>query len=467
MMSVETRAPEVAATGAGDPSLTEQLAQFLVTTRAEDVPAEVRTQAAWWILDWLGCAIAGLGTEPGRILSRHTADQPVGVASCLGLAEGRSPQAAALHNGSVSHIVEMDDVDRASVIHPGAVVIPAALAIAERIEASGRDLLATVTLGYEVAIRVGEAVGKTHYFHWHNTATCGVFGAAAAAGWLLGLDAPRMTWTLGSAGTQAGGLWEFIADGAMSKHLHAGRAAANGVLAAELGALGFTGARRILEGRQGFFAATAPDGDPSAVTVDLGRGWKLPGVSIKPYPSCRHTHSAVDAALRLRQEHGLTGHDVERVEIGAYHSVLDLTDNPTPRHLYAAKFSVQYCVARALLDGALRLGDFTDERIAEPAARDLMARSQVRLDPALDARYPREFPAEVRLVLRDGRSVSALVLNPKGDPEAPLTPDELADKFRGMLPGSPYEARAEKLLETVVGLDQQRNVRGLLDAKED
>ena len=460
-MTVQTRPPEL------DPaveraSLTEQLAEFVVDARAEAVPAVVREQAAWWVLDWLGCAIAGLETEPGRIFLQHATDQPAGLASCLGLADGRAPQAAALHNGGVSHIVEMDDVDRASVIHPGAVVIPAALAVGERIGASGRDLLAAIALGYEVAIRVGESVGKTHYFYWHNTATCGVFGAAAAAGWLLGLDARRMTWALGSAGTQAGGLWEFIADGAMSKHLHTGRAAANGVLAAELAALGFTGARRILDGRQGFFAATAPDGNPSAVTADLGSGWKLLGVSIKPYPSCRHTHSAIDAALQLRREHGLRIEDIERVDIAGYHSVLELTDNPTPQHLYAAKFSVQYCVARALADGAVRLSDFSDERIADPAVRDLMARTGVRLDQALDARYPREFPAAVTVILRDGRTVRALVGSPKGDPENPLTADELTAKFQKMLPGTPYEGRAEELLATMVGLDQLGNVRGLL-----
>src|SRR5919112_902185 len=315
----------------------------------------------------------------------------------------------------------MDDVDRASVIHPAAVVVPAALAVAERTGASGRDLLAAVVLGYEVAIRVGESVGKTHYFHWHNSSTCGVFGAAAAAGWLLDLDQQRMTWALGNAGTQAGGLWEFIADGAMSKVLHTGRAAANGVLAAELGALGFTGARQILEGRQGFFAATSPDGNRAAVTAGLGDGWKLPGSSIKPYPSCRHTHSAVDATLALRREHGVSLDDVDRIEIDAYQSTLDLTDNPTPAHPYAAKFSVHYCVARALADGALRPSDFTPVLIAEPTLRDLMQRTTARLDPELNALAPQQLPARVRMRLKDGRTIEHLALAAKGDPEAPLT----------------------------------------------
>lgn len=462
-MTVQITSP-APATRPIDASLTEQLAGFVAGVRTADVPAPVLETAAWWVLDWLGCAIAGLDTPPGRILTEHAAVQPAGPISCLGLPGGRSTQVAALHNGGVSHIVEMDDVHRAAVIHPAAVVVPAALAVAEQTGASGRDFLASVVLGYEVAIRVGEAVGKTHYFHWHNTSTCGGFGAAAAAGWLLGLDAERLTWALGNAGTQASGLWEFIADGAMSKHLHTGRAAANGVLAAELASLGFTGARKILEGRQGFFAATAPDGNPGAVTAGLGNGWKLPGASIKPYPSCRHTHPSVDAALALRREHGLTAADVERIEIDAYRSVLDLTDNPTPAHLYAAKFSVQYCVARALTDGALLLSDFTDERISEPTMRDLMQRTAVRLDPDFDAQYPTAFPSRVRFVLWDGRRVETVVSNPKGDPEAPLSQAELRAKFLGMVGDSMYGARAEDLVEVVTSLKERPDVRGLLAA---
>jgi 2-methylcitrate dehydratase PrpD len=450
------------APGLADASLSEQVAALVAGTHSADVPDPVLQTAAWWVLDWLGAAVAGLDSAPGRIMLEHTGAQPSGCSSCIGMADGRSTQVAALHNGAISHVVEMDDVHRAAVIHPAVVVVPAALAVAEQIGASGRDFLTAVVVGYEVAIRIGESVGKTHYFHWHNSSTCGVFGATAAAGWLLGLDQQRMTWALGNAGTQAGGLWEFIADGAMSKVLHTGRAAANGVLAAELGALGFTGARKILEGRQGFFAATAPDGNPSAVTADLGAGWKLPGSSIKPYPSCRHTHAAVDATLELRGEYGVGVQDVERIEIDAYQSTLDLTDNPTPAHPYAAKFSVHYCVARALADGALRPSDFTDELIAEPALRDLMLRTTARLDPELNALAPLQLPARVRMQLKDGRRIEHLVLAAKGDPEAPLTEQELTDKFLGLIAGSPYASRGEQLVETVTGLSGRPSVAGLL-----
>lgn len=448
----------------GAPSVTEQLAAFIAPLRAGDIPSNVLEAASLYTLDWLGCAIAGLPTRPGEIMLRYTAKQPDGPVSVLGLSAGRSAQVAALHNGAVSHITEMDDVDRASVIHPGAVVIPAALAIAEERERSGRDLLAAVVIGYEVAIRVGESVGKTHYYHWHNTATCGVFGAAAAAGWLMDLSAEQLVWALGSAGTQASGLWQFIQDGSMSKHLHTGHAASSGVLAAELAALGFTGARHILEGSQGFWAATAPDGDPAAVTRGLGQGsWKLPGVSLKPYPSCRHTHSAVDAALRLRAQVGaIEPGQVVKLEVEGYRSMLDLCDNPNPQSMYAAKFSVQYTTSRALLDGHLRLSDFGDAQIHEPRVRALMARTTVRLADDLDRRYPAQFPARVTLELADGRRLTEEVLTPKGDPENALTRAEVEAKFVGMLQGTPYEGREQRYLDEIRRLAERDTVKGLL-----
>lgn len=446
------------------PSLTEQLAEFVVRTRAEDIPEHVIHTAAGFVLDTLGCAIAGLPSKPARAVMPYTERQPTGPASCLGLGEGRTAEVAAFHNGALAHIVEMDDVDRGSVTHPGAVMIPAALAVAEELGRSGRDFLVAVILGYEVAIRIGESVGKRHYFHWHNTSTCGIFGAAAAAGWLIGLNQDQLTWALGNAGTMAFGLWQFIQEGAMSKHVHTGRAAANGVLAAELARYDFTGARRILEGPQGFFAAMCPDGDPSVVTRGLGDGtWKLPGVSIKPYPSCRHTHSAVDAALRLRQQLGPIEPDqVARIDVAGYHSILDLCDNPNPRSLYAAKFSIYYTVARALLDGQLRLNDFTDDAITEPRVGDLMAKTTACLDERLDRLYPAQFPARVTLRLTDGRVLTEEVLTPKGDPECALSDDDLDTKFLGMLRGTPYAGREEELRAAFRGLPERGSVQGLL-----
>ncbi len=448
-------------------SLTEQLAAFLAATPAEAIPTNVLRVAPLYVLDWLGSALAGSCSAVGTLLHRYAEQQPAAGATCLGLDQGRSPGVAALHNGAVSHILEMDDLDRASVLHPGCVVIPAALALAETRGTSGRELLAAVVLGYEVAIRIGEAVGKRHYWYWHNTATCGVYGAAAAAGALLGLSRERFVWALGNAGTQSAGLWQFLSDGAMSKHLHAGHAAAGGLLAAELAALGFTGPRRILEGERGFFAATAPDARPELVVAGLEPGmarYKLPGVSFKPYPSCRHTHPAVDAALVVRARLGGTLDEIERVEIDTYQAALDLCDNPAPVNPYQAKFSLHYTVARALLQGNLVLADFEPERLHDAPVRALIARTVARLDPAAEARYPAEWPSQVTVTLRDGRRASARVANPKGDPENPLSPAEAETKFRGMLAGTPFERSASALIDLVAALPELPSVRGALPA---
>jgi len=446
-------------------SLTEQLSAFLVATEGTDLPPSVVNDAQYYTLDWLGSAIAGTVTEPGRMLLAQAASQAGKGATVIGLGEERNADLAALTNGGLSHIVEMDDLDRGSVVHPAAPVIPAALAVAEREQASGLDFLTAVVLGYEVAIRIGEAVGRSHYRFWHNTATCGVFGSAAAAGWLLGLDAEQMVWALGNAGTMAGGLWEFIADGAMSKHLHAGRAASSGLLAADLARRGFTGARRILEGERGFFAATSSDARPELVTQGLVPGmadYKISGVSIKPYPSCRHTHPAIDAALALRQQHFFVLDQIARIEVETYQAALDLIDNPDPTHSYAAKFSLQYCVACALARGRVGLDDFRSEVLGDEAVRGLMARMSVGLSEELDEHYPQEWPARVRVALADGRELARLVKVPKGDPENPLTQAELEEKFRLLIAGTGYEEMADALVEGVNRLERLEKVLQLL-----
>lgn len=350
------------------PSLTQQLAAALTSFDPADLTDEDVRFAKLFVLDWLASAVAGTATVPGRMLIDEGRERGAGACRVLGVAEGRDPEVAALVNGGLSHIVEMDDLDRRSVVHPGTVVIPAALAAAETDDATGRRFLLGVIAGYEAAIRVGEAVGRSHYRYWQNTATCGTFGAAAAAGIVSELDAEQLTWALGNAGSVAGGLWQFNHDGAMTKHLHAGRAASNGLLAARLAKRGFTGAREILEGPQGFFAAMSTDAQPARATAGLecglgvrGSGWKIGGVSIKPHASCRHTHPAIDAARELRRELGAEVGQARRVRVETYGTALQVTDAPNPTNAYQAKFSLQYCTAQALRHGRVGLLDFTPE----------------------------------------------------------------------------------------------------------
>jgi 2-methylcitrate dehydratase PrpD len=449
----------------GRPSLTEWLSTFLVATKSTHLPPSVVDDAKYYTLDWLGSAIAGTVTEPGRMLLAHARAQAGRGATVIGLGEQRNADLAALTNGGLSHIVEMDDLDRASVVHPAAPIIPAALAVAEREGASGLDFLTAVVLGYEVAIRIGEAVGKTHYRIWHNTATCGVFGATAAAGSLLDLSEQQMTWALGNAGTMSAGLWEFSADGAMSKHLHAGRAASSGVLAADLARQGFTGTRCILEGERGFFTATSQDAEPKRVVEGLKQGmetFKISGVSIKPHASCRHTHPAIDAALALREQSGFALDQISQVKVETYQAALDLTDNPQPTTPYAAKFSLYYCVACALWRGSASLSDFTLQAIVDKDVRHLMAKVSLVHNPELEARYPKEWPVQVTVTLIDGRALTQSIDSPKGDPENPLTQAELEEKFRLLIAGTGYEEMAYVLIEGVNRLEQLEKVRQLL-----
>jgi 2-methylcitrate dehydratase PrpD len=441
-----------------DRTLTETLAAFLSEQRRNGPPEAALGAASSMLLDWSGSALAGCGTEVGGKLLAYAESEPEGSASIVGFGLTRSVETAALVNGALSHIVEMDDVDRGSVLHPGAVVIPAALAVAESRSKNGRELLASMVAGYEIAVRIGEAVGKKHYHFFHNTSTCGVFGAAAAASWLLGLDRERMVWALGNAGTQASGLWEFNSEGAMSKHLHAGRAAANGVLAALLAERGFTGPSRILEGERGFFRATAPDAEPEKVTQGLGDSpLKIHGVSLKPHASCRHTHSPIDCALEIRRR--IDGKSIDAVEVATYGATLALCDRPSPASPYEAKFSVQYCVAAALLRGDAGLGAFGDQALRDSSLRALTAKVRARVDPEIEARYPREWPAKVTVRLTNGESCAAETTHPKGDPEGPLTPGEIESKFLSLAAFGGREDEAALWLDWVHEMRTAERVR--------
>ncbi|MBI5876544.1 MAG: MmgE/PrpD family protein [Chloroflexi bacterium] len=425
------------------PTLTEHLARFIAQADRASMPLAV---AQYYVLDWLGSALAGTQTAQGRILLDYTASQPRidGGCAVAGLPGRYGAESAALVNGGLSHIVEMDDLDRTSVTHPGTVVIPAALAVAQRERKSGAEFLRAVVIGYEIMVRVGAAVGKTHYVYFHNTATCGTFGAAAAAAYLLGLNEEQTVWALGNAGTMSAGLWEFNADGAMSKHLHAGRAAQSGVLAADLARRGFTGPRAILEGERGFFAATSRDATPTAVIAGLdpeAPAWRIGGVSIKPHASCRHTHPAIDAALAIRAQMAdhVAAADVARIEVETYQAALDLCNNAAPRTPYQAKFSLHYCIASALARGHAGLGDFRPERIADPALAHLLAATRVQLNPAFEALYPQQWPSNVTVAFAGGRVISQTINTPKGDPENALSQGELEIKFAQMLDGTPFD----------------------------
>jgi 2-methylcitrate dehydratase PrpD len=433
-------------------ALSRRLAGFIARTRYEDLPAETAAFTKLCILDWLGSALAGAAKPPVRMID-ELAREWGGSGQATLVTGGRSSVVnAALVNGAASHVVELDDIHKASIIHAATVVIPAALAAAEWLNRSGKELIAAVAVGYDVCFRVGEAVSPSHYRFWHNTATCGTFGAAAAAASLLRLDEEQIVHALGNAGTQAAGLWEFIVDGAMSKQLHTGKAAMNGLLAALLAQKGFTGPSRILEGERGFFRAMAETVDESRITDRLGESFKITENSFKVHASCRHTHPAVDLALKLRRQTGIRPEEIRRIRVGGYRSVLAITDNPDPQTVYASKFSLQFCVALALVKGRAGLADFSEETLHDPAVRSLMERVELTLDPDVDAAYPERWGSSMEAETMEGEVLRLAADYPKGDPENPVTAAELTEKFHDLAAHLPEDTR-RSYLETILHLE--------------
>lgn len=385
--------------------------------RAKPVTAADRARTALFVLDTVANALGARDTAPGRMLRAWAGRQ------------GGDAGRQAFLLGGLSHILEMDDLHRASVTHPGCVVVPAVLALALRGGHAGHAVLDAVLHGYEAVARIGMAVGPAHYRVWHSTATCGPFGAAMAAAHLLGLDAAQTVHALGNAGTQSSGLWQFLETGAMSKHLHAGRAAEAGLIAAELAALGFTGPPAILEGGKGFFAGACPDADPNAVTRDPEAPWQLHATSIKPWPSCRQTHPAVDAALELHGRRG--GSAPQTIEVATYRAAIEVCDRPAPDSDYAAKFSLQHGVAAALMDGRIGFDSFD----AAARARLASARREVTLraeEPFVSA-YPAAWGARVAVRLADGRALVATRDACLGDPDRPLDEAQMIEKAAALL----------------------------------
>ena len=415
-------------------SLTRKLASVLSAARYSDLPLLVVAEAQRSVLDWLGSALAGSIEPPARyaqkVVTRLGTSRDATVFSA-----GRSSAAgAALANGVASHILELDDIHKASTVHAAAPIIPAALAVAEREHVDGRAFLLAVVLGYEAALRIGEAVNPSHYRFWHPTGTAATFGAAAAAGSILKLNAQQMLDALGSAGTQAAGLWEFNADGAMSKHLHPGKAAFNGVLSADLAREGFTGATRILEGERGFFRAMSETHDPARITDGLGERWKILENCYKLHSCCGHIHTAIDAALDIREQPCFAVDRVSQIDIETYGPGFEIVKEQNPRTPYQAKFSLVYCVAAALLEGRIGLDQFSSDRFSNQGVQRadtaaLIGRTRVTVAQDLTAKYPDAWPVRLAVTFDDGTVLRHAADFPRGNPENPAPAGVLEEKF--------------------------------------
>jgi 2-methylcitrate dehydratase PrpD len=394
------------------------------------VPPAVRMRAALHLLDWLGCAVYGLRYLHGKALLNYLRDVPDGKASALGAGKKHFEQAA-FHNACLGNIAEMDDVHRSSILHPGPVVIPTALAVAEHTGASGARLLEAIVRGYEVMIRIGQFLGPKHYAFFHNTSTAGSFGAAAAAADLLELNDEQFTWALGNAGTRTGGFWQMRHEPCMSKSLHSGLAAQNGLLAALLAKRNFTGPKLVLEGPQGLFPAIAQDGNPVEIIFEPDAPHRMLDVSFKPWPACRHAHAAIDAALLVKAKLPVNA-QIEAVMVESYADAMRFCDKPEPRVEIEAKFSLQHAVAVALTKTRPMLEDFSPP-FTNPKANAMRGKIKLVENPEITARYPKQYGARVTVVLSNGEPFVAEVQDAWGDPANPLTLQDIDTKFGALL----------------------------------
>ena len=444
------------------PSISQKLAQFFCTLRFEDLPDNLVYQVKTFFLDWLGSAVAGVSQPPTQMMLSLANDMKGAEEATIIPNNSRHlPLVAALVNGASSHVVEMDDLHRESILHPAASILPAVFAAGEKEHVSGCDLILGILTGYEIGIRTALAAGKSHYKYWHTTATCGTFGAAAGAAKILGLDMEPFVWALGSAGTQSSGLWEFLTEGAMSKQLHPGKSSMNGLMAAMLAKKGFTGASYIFEGKKGFLKATSADYNLGVLTDGLGDTFHTARNSLKYYASCGHTHSAIKAALKAWREVNLDLATIRSITVYIYQEALDLLEDVEAHTPYLAKFNLPFCVATALNFGHVDLDDFTTDRLTHSEILRLMGAISVKGDPELTRLYPQKWPTRVEIELTNGRRYSGYCEYPKGDPENPFSEKELIQKFNKLCGKIITKHQKDRIVELVLNLEKIDDVANI------
>ena len=435
---------------------TRTLAEFVAQLRYEDLPQPVVDQACRIVADTLGCALSAWAEDPEKarialeLAELYRSDKGASVIGVSGVKS--QPAFAAMANGILANAADNDDTHKRALLHTGSVVVPSALALAETQGLSGRDLILALVAGYEVAVRVGMAVMPTHYRYWHSTATNGTFGAAACAAKALGLDAGGVQRALGLAGTQAAGLNTFFESGDMTKSIHPGKAAFNGILSAQLALMGATSPPSILEHPKGYLNAYSTEPKPNMLTEGLGTNWEILENGFKYFPSILASHSPIQATLALVKKHRIGPTQISRITNETYNTVKSHFSNKDVSTVMAARVSVPYCIAIAAIDGKLTQAQFSPSRISDPLVREVLANTEIVADAELDKLYPDKFPARVTIALKDGRSFQDIVLFPKGDPQDPMSKSELDAKFRDNAAALLGQVRAAELLQEIYAL---------------
>lgn len=426
---------------------TAQLAEFLSKTCYEDLPESVIAGMKALVLDWLGSALAGKAFYPSNLFRQYAKimGPESGISTILGQKQKSSPYFAALINGASGHLLEQDDLHNSSVFHPATVVFPAILAAGEDLNISGEDFLLAAVMGYEAGIRIGEFLGRSHYQVFHTTSTVGSISAAVAVGKLMQFNQSQMLHLIGNAATQSAGLWAFLEDAADSKQLHTAKANANGILAAYMTREGLKGATNALEGLQGLGRGMSQDADASYLSDRLGIRWASIETSFKYHASCRHTHPAGDALLKLLQDYQLQHQQIASIQAYVHQAAIDVLGPVTdPKTIHQAKFSMGTVMGLLAVHGKAGLLEFSQYALADRDVITVRDKVSMILDQEVDHAYPKEWQGKVVVETKDGQRYETFLRYPKGDPENPLSKNELEAKFKQLICFSEDEALLKK-----------------------
>ena len=448
-------------------TIAAQLAKLIVSMRYEDLPVEAVRWAKISFIDTIGCAFAGINEKSAQIARKVlTTGRSGGNSLIWGTTQRTAALDAASINGTASHALDYDDCNNALAGHPSAVLLPASLTLAEELGASGRDVVLAYVTGFETQGKVAHAVHLHHYEKgWHPTATLGIFGAAAASAKLLKLDAEQTATALSIATSLASGIKANF--GTMTKPLHAGECTRNGLYAALLAREGFTACPEAFEHKHGYFEVFNGAGNYDAAKALAGWANPLeilsPGVGLKQYPCCGSTHSAIDAMLILRERHKLTPDNVAKIESITHDRALAHTDRADPQSTLDAKFSVQYCVARALMHGDVAFEHFEGNSYADPVVRSLLKRIETRPHAHQPNGMYEHFQGEVVVTTTDGQRYSACVDQPLRGPQNAAPPDRLKQKFNDCAARALAPAEIGRVYELLERFETLANVRELTD----
>lgn len=427
----------------------ERCAAWALAQRGKPLAPEVLHHAKRAVIDWHAALYPGAVVAPATLLEKSLEEELGQGDAFLALGKRATTRVAALINGAAAHTVEVDDIYRDGIYHPGAPTIAAALAVAETKSLSGAAFLRGVVVGYEISTRIGAAMGRAHYKHWHNTGTIGCFGAAAAVAELLQLNQVQFSHALATVATFAAALQQAFRMDSMSKPLHAGRAAEAGVTAALAAQSGVTGSLDCIEG----FGRAMGDGpDWERTFATLGEDFHITQMTFKNHACCGHTFAAIDGALELKKRLALE--DIHSIKIGTYRAGLEVAHYEEPRTAAEGRFSLKYVVATALTHGSVRLAAFEPDRLNDATTRALMKKVSLEVDPQLDAAFPSQRAARVRIELVNGKSEEFLQPTRKGDPDLPLSDKELNDKFLE-LAGPVLGTKAKTKLDDLWRLETQ------------